>query len=387
MAEYGEENFQPKIKSSKDENKNQSSFTSFELSFLFNSNPRRLKVPLKAKLIFFRQLSVILQSGVPLSQGLDLLSENVTSKKFSECIKKISKDLGSGIDLSIAFRNYPRIFDPIIVGLIEAGEAGGILSKVLERIALLLEEQNKLKGQITGALIYPVILLVLALTVSLCLLIFIVPTFEELFDGLGAELPALTQLMLDLSRIVTSVNFFIISPIVIFLVLYFFKQYYSTQFGKLQVDKLFLKVPLFGNLILRSELASLSDTFSTLLNSGLPITEALEKCIVSSSNQLIKNAIVKSIKLVKEGQLLSYSFSNAKFIPKLFISMLKIGEETGELSFMIDKIATFYKREVDEAVTTLTKAMEPAVIFIVAAIVGTIVVALYLPMFSLLDAM
>ena len=223
MAEYGEENFQPKIKSSKDENKNQSSFTSFELSFLFNSNPRRLKVPLKAKLIFFRQLSVILQSGVPLSQGLDLLSENVTSKKFSECIKKISKDLGSGIDLSIAFRNYPRIFDPIIVGLIEAGEAGGILSKVLERIALLLEEQNKLKGQITGALIYPVILLVLALTVSLCLLIFIVPTFEELFDGLGAELPALTQLMLDLSRIVTSVNFFIISPIVIFLVLYFFK--------------------------------------------------------------------------------------------------------------------------------------------------------------------
>ena len=387
MAQYGEGNFKSKIGSSKDEKKNISSFSNFELSFLKSSNPRRIKVPLKAKLIFFRQLSVILQSGVPLSQGLDLLSENVTNKKFAECIQKISKDLGSGIDLSIAFQNYPKIFDPIIVGLIEAGEAGGILSKVLERIALLLEEQSKLKGQITGALIYPVILLALALTVSLGLLIFIVPTFEELFDGLGAKLPALTQLMLDLSRIVTSASFIIISPIVIFLVLYFFKQYYSTKFGKLQVDNLLLKVPLFGNLILRSELASLSDTFSTLLNSGLPITEALEKCIVSSSNQLIKNAIIKSIKLVKEGQLLSYSFSNAKFIPKLFISMLKIGEETGELSFMIDKIATFYKREVDEAVSALTKAMEPAVIFVVAAIVGTIVVALYLPMFSLLDAM
>ena len=387
MAEYGENDLNVNIESSKDNKKNQTNFSNFELSFLNTSNPKRLKVPLKTKLIFFRQLSVILQSGVPLSQGLNLLSENVTNKKFAECIQQISKDLGSGIDLSIAFRNFPRIFDPIIVGLIEAGEAGGILSKVLERIALLLEEQNKLKGQITGALIYPVILLALALTVSLGLLIFIVPTFEELFDGLGANLPALTQLMLNLSRIVTSANFIIITPIAIFLGLYFFKQYYSTKFGKLQVDNLLLKVPLFGSLILRSELASLSDTFSTLLNSGLPITDALEKCIVSSSNQLIKNAIIKSIKLVKEGQLLSYSFSSAKFIPKLFISMLKIGEETGELSFMIDKIATFYKREVDEAVSALTKAMEPAVIFVVAAIVGTIVIALYLPMFSLLEAM
>ena len=385
MAEYGDLSLEGSKIEKKDIN-NRSGFNpNIEIPFLDSSNPRRLKVPLKAKLIFFRQLSVILQSGVPLSQGLDLLSENVTNKKFSECIYKISKDLGSGIDLSIAFQNYPRIFDPIIVGLIEAGEAGGILSSVLERIALLLEEQNKLKGQITGALIYPVILLLLALTVSLGLLIFIVPTFEELFDGLGAELPGLTQFMLDLSRIVTSVNFIIISPITIFLLLLFFKQYYSTNSGKLQIDSLILKLPLFGDLVLKSELASLSDTFSTLLNSGLPITEALEKCIVSSSNQIIKNVIIKSIKLVKEGQLLSYSFSNSKFMPRLFISMIKIGEETGEMSFMIEKIANFYKREVDEAVSTLTKAMEPAVIFVVAAIVGTIVVALYLPMFSMLE--
>ena len=385
MAEYGKIELSAIEKSSKTKEKNSASQLNFEISFLDSNNPRRLKIPLKAKLIFFRQLSVILQSGVPLSQGLDLLSENVTNKKFSQCIENISTDLGSGIDLSIAFQNYPKIFDPIIVGLIEAGEAGGILSKVLERIALLLEEQNKLKGQITGALIYPVILLVLALTVSLGLLIFIVPTFEKLFNDLGADLPALTQIMLDLSRLVTSIEFVIISPISIFLVLYFFKQYYSTKKGKLQVDTLVLKVPLFGDLILKSELASLSDTFSTLINSGLPITEALEKCIASSSNQVVKNAIIKSIKFVKEGQLLSYSFSSSKFMPRLFVSMLKIGEETGELSFMVEKIANFYKREVDEAVSTLTKLMEPAVIFIVAAIVGTIVVALYLPMFSMLE--
>ncbi len=386
MAEYGElDNISLKNISPINKENKKNSLTNLNFSLFDSSNTKRIKINLKTKLIFFRQLSVILQSGVPLSQGLDLLSENITNKKFAKCIDNISKDLGSGKDLSNSFQNYPRIFDPIVVGLIEAGEAGGILSEVLERIALLLEEQSKLKGQITGALIYPVILLALALTVSLGLLIFIVPTFEELFDGLGAKLPALTQFMLDLSRIVTSTNFFIITPIVVFLVLYFFKQYYSTNSGRLLVDTLLLRLPLFGDLILRSELASLSDTFSTLLNSGLPITEALEKCIASSSNQLVKNSIIRSISMVKEGQLLSYSFSNSKFIPRLFISMMKIGEETGELSFMIEKIANFYKREVDEAVSVLTKAMEPAVIFVVSAIVGTIVVALYLPMFSLLE--
>ena len=350
-----------------------------------NKSPKRLKIPLKIKLIFFRQLSVILQSGVPLSQGLELLSDNMTNKNFSECIKNISNDLGSGQDLSSTLKNYPRIFDPITIGLIEAGEAGGILSKVLERIALLLEGKSKLRGQIIGALVYPVIVLVLAITVSLALLIFIVPTFEKLFDGLGAELPSLTRFMLASSRFVTSPSFFIISPIFFFLITYLFNQYYSTKNGRLIIDLLILRIPLFGDLILRSEMAGLSDTLSTLVDSGLPIVESLEKCIVSSSNQVIKNSIIKSISLVKEGQLLSYSFSTTKSIPKIFLSMLKIGEETGELSFMLNNLSNFYKREVDETVSALTKAMEPAVIFVVAAIVGTIVISLYLPMFSLLE--
>ena len=361
---------------------NQSSLADFITG---KTSPKRLKIPLKIKLIFFRQLSVILQSGVPLSQGLELLSDNMTNKNFSECIKNISNDLGSGQDLSSTLKNYPRIFDPITIGLIEAGEAGGILSKVLERISLLLEGKSKLRGQIIGALVYPVIVLVLAVTVSLALLIFIVPTFEKLFDGLGAELPSLTRFMLASSRFVTSPSFFIISPIFFFLITYLFNQYYSTKNGRLIIDSLILRIPLFGDLILRSEMAGLSDTLSTLVDSGLPIVESLEKCIVSSSNQVIKNSIIKSISLVKEGQLLSYSFSTTKSIPKIFLSMLKIGEETGELSFMLNNLSNFYKREVDETVSALTKAMEPAVIFVVAAIVGTIVISLYLPMFSLLE--
>ena len=364
----------------KKKNLNQNNF-----SFFQPKATRRLKVPLDTKLIFFRQLSVILQSGIPLSQGLELMSENISNAAFSECIQNIALNLSSGKDLSSSLKDYPKVFDPIIIGLIEAGEAGGVLSEVLERIASLLESKSKIKGQITGALIYPVLLLVLALTVSLGLLIFIVPTFEELFNGLGAKLPALTQFMLDLSRLVTSLNFIILTPIVLFIGSFAFKQYYSTKGGRNFIDKLILSLPLFGDLILKSELASMSDTFSTLTNSGLNVTESLEKCQISASNQIIKNIIQKSILMITEGQPLSYSLSTSKFIPRLFTSMIKIGEETGELTFMIEKLSDFYKRELDETINVLTKLMEPAVIFIVSAIVGTIVIALYLPMFSLLD--
>ena len=382
MAKYGDKGNNRSI----DLNNSTINNTQLNPNLLSSSRKKRgLKTKLDVKLIFFRQLSVILQSGVPLSQGLQLLSENITDKKFGACIEDISSQLSSGIELSVALRQYPKIFDPIIVGLIEAGEAGGILSEVLERIAALLDSQNKLKSQITGALIYPVILLILALSVSLGLLVFIVPTFEELFNGLGADLPGLTQFMLDLSRLVTSPMFVIVAPLISILLFISYLQYYSSIKGKLLLDTFFLKIPIFGDLILRSELASLSDTFSTLINAGLTITEALEKCILSASNQIIKNVIEKSVTLVQEGQLLSYSFGLSKNIPKLFVSMIKIGEETGELSFMMEKISIFYKREVEESVSILTRLMEPAVIFIVAAIVGTIVIALYLPMFSLLE--
>ena len=384
MAEYQSKKIEGNINKKINPDKKRAS-NLFQISLFSNKPTRRLKVPLDTKLIFFRQLSVILQSGISLSQGLELLSENITNKPFSECIKNIASNLSSGSDLSYSLQEYPRVFDPIVVGLIEAGEAGGVLSEILERIALLLESQSKIRGQITGALIYPVILLFLALSVSLGLLIFIVPTFEDLFNGLGAKLPALTQFMLDLSRLVTSPYFAAITPIAIFLGSLAFNQYYSTRRGKLIIDSVILRIPLFGDLILRSELASMSDTFATLTNSGLNITEALQKCEISASNQLIKNSINKSINMVMEGQQLSYAFSTSKYIPRLFTSMLKIGEETGELSFMIEKLANFYKREVEETVAILTKLMEPAVIFIVAVIVGTIVIALYLPMFSLLD--
>ena len=347
----------------------------------------KLKVPQNDLLVFFRQMSVMLKSGVPLSQALELLAENMTNKKFGANIFDVSKRLGSGEELSSSLGNYPRIFSPIMIGLIEAGEAGGILSEVLERLASLVESQSKIKGQITGALIYPIAILVLAVTISLALLIFIVPTFDEMFKSMGAELPGLTSFMLVLSRIVTSWGFLIGAPISIFIGLYFFNIIYSNQSGRKFVDNFILKIPLFGDLILKSELASMSDTLSTLINSGISIVEAIERCINASSNEIIRIALRRSISLVTQGQELSTSLESAKVIPRLLISMIKIGEETGALSFMLENLANFYKREVEEAVTVLTKAMEPAVIFVVAAIVGTIVISLYLPMFSLINEM
>ena len=386
MVEYGQSN----VVSKKKERTPPTTFfgISFgEISYLDYDPDTKLKVQQQDLLIFFRQMSVMLQSGVPLSQALELLAENVNNKKFGANLFDVSKRLGGGEELSSSLDNYPRIFSPIMIGLIEAGEAGGILSQVLERLASLIEAQSKIRSQIKGALIYPVLILVLAIAVSLGLLIGIVPQFETLFAGMGAKLPALTLFMLTLSRIVTTWSFAIGAPIILFIAFYAFNISYSTPTGRKFFDNLVLKIPLFGDLILKSEVAQMSDTLSTLIKSGIPMVEAIENCIKASSNEIIKIALRKSISLINQGEELSTSFDTSKVIPRLLVSMIKIGEETGELSFMLENISNFYKREVEEAVNILTKAMEPAIIFVVAGIVGTIVISLYLPMFGLINKM
>ena len=350
-------------------------------------SPKRLTIPQKDLLVFFRQLAVILQSGVPLAQGLLLIADNMSNQRFAACVQHIAARLSAGEELSLSLRIYPKVFEPLAIGLIEAGEAGGILEQVLDRVALLLEERAKIRGQIIGAMIYPVIVLLLATTVSLGLLIFIVPRFKTMFDGMGAELPGLTSFLLELSKAITTLEFAIGAPVTLIVIVIAFNRYYSTTQGRYLIDQLILKIPLFGDLILRSEMASMCDTLATLINAGIPIVEGLERCISASSNELTRRTLNQGISLVQQGQELNYSLSRSGMFPKLVISMIKIGEETGQLSFMLEKLAVFYKREVESTVTSLTKAMEPAVVFVVAAIVGTIVIALYLPMFSLITNM
>jgi len=346
--------------------------------------PQNLRVPQKDLLVFFRQLAVILQSGISLAQGMTLIAENMSNKKLAHCVMRISARLSAGEELSLSLRQYPKVFAPITVGLIEAGEAGGILDQVLERVALLMEEQAKIRGQIIGALVYPGLVFLLASSVSLALLIFIVPRFKDMFDGMGTDLPTLTSFMLSLSELVTSVQFAIGAPVVMLALFYGFRSIYASKAGRLRIDSAVFKVPLFGDLILRSEMAGMCDTLATLVNSGIPVVDSLERCISASSNERIRTTIRRGINLVIQGQELNYSLSQSQVFPKLVISMIKIGEETGQLSFMLEKLAIFYKREVESTVNSLTKAMEPAVIFVVAGIVGTIVISLYLPMFSLI---
>ncbi len=386
MVEYGKTNLVPK-KTERTPPIVVFGISFGEVSYLDYEPDTKLKVPQEDLLIFFRQMSVMLKSGVPLSQALELLAENVNNKKFGANLFDVSKRLASGEELSSSLKNYSRIFSPIMVGLIEAGEAGGILSQVLERLALLIEAQSKIRSQIKGALIYPVLILVLAISVSLGLLIGIVPKFESMFSSMGAELPGLTAFMLTLSRIVTTWSFAIGAPIILFIGFYAFNISYSTSSGRKFIDNLVLKTPLFGDLILKSEVAQMSDTLSTLITSGIPMVEALENCIKASNNEIIKIALRKSISLVTQGEELSTTFDTSKVVPRLLVSMVRIGEETGELSFMLENISNFYKREVSEAVNLLTKAMEPAIIFVVAGIVGTIVISLYLPMFGLINKM
>ena len=378
MPSYGAQNY-------KVESKNIVSPLKVNSKLKFSSE--RVTVPQKDLLIFFRQLSVIIQSGVPLAQGLELLSENTKNEKFALIQQQIALRLQSGEELSNCLKKYPKVFASITVGLIEAGEAGGILDKVLDRIASLIEQQAKIKSEIKGALTYPVIILVLALTVSLGLLIFIVPTFDKMFKDMGAELPGLTEFMLKLSRIVTSFEFFIFTPIIIIFIAYVFNKYYESKSGRFRVDSFILKIPLFGSLLLRSEVASLCDTLSTLIESGIPLVDSIERCIAASSNDRVKRCLAIAIQSIKEGQELSQSIDSYNVFPKLVKSMIKIGEETGRLGFMTQNLANFYKREVEEAVSSLTQAMEPMVIMVVAGIVGTIVVALYLPMFKIINVM
>ena len=349
--------------------------------------PAKLSVPQKDLLVFFRQLSVILQSGVAIAQGLVLIAENMTNRRLAHAVNNIAGRITAGEELSGTLKQYPKVFKPIAIGLIEAGETGGILEKVLDRIALLMEEQAKIRGQLIGAMVYPVIVLVLAVGVSLGLLIFIVPRFQVMFESMGAQLPPLTLTMLTLSKVVTSPYFAFGGPSGILLFVLLFKQYYGTAKGRMTVDTNILKLPLFGSLLLRTEMAGLCDTLATLVNSGIPIVDALERCESASSNALIKKTIRQGINRVMQGEELNYGLGRNGVMPKLVISMIKIGEETGQLSFMLEKLSIFYKREVDSAVSSLTKAMEPTVVFIVAGIVGTIVIALYLPMFSMITNM
>ncbi len=268
--------------------------------------------------------------------------------------------------------------------MVEAGEAGGVLDESLKRLAKLLEDNAKLQNQIKGALGYPVAVLVIAILVFLGMTIFLIPTFAGIFEDLGAELPAFTQLLVDLSKLLRSVMaLYIIGALLI--AVWMFARYYQTHNGRRQVDRLMLKVPLFGELIMMTATAQFCRIFSSLTRAGVPILMSLEISSQTAGNSIISDAILESRALVQEGVLLSTALIRQKVLPDMALNMLSIGEETGEMDKMLSKVADFYEDEVSAMVKALTSMLEPAMIVVVGGIVGSILLAMYLPMFTVFD--
>ena len=339
---------------------------------------------IKDKAVFASKLAVLINAGVPILRSIDLVYSQQKSPMFRRALAAMVFEVNQGENLATAMRRWPKVFDKLMVAMVEAGEAGGVLDETLSRLAKLLEDNAKLQNQIKGALSYPVAVLFIAILVFLGMTIFIIPTFAGIFEQLGAELPLFTQMLVSLSNTLRS-SFSIVLIGAIIVGTFLFVQYYKTPTGRRQVDLLILKLPLFGDLIQKTATAQFSRTLASLSKAGVPIMMALEILTETSTNTIFSDAINKSRVDVSEGIPLSIALASKKVFPELSINMLMVGEETGNMDAMLSKVADFYEDEVSSTAKMLTSLIEPFMIVFVGGIVASILVAMYLPMFSVFD--
>ena len=342
------------------------------------------KPGIKHKAVFASKMSALVNAGVPIVRSIDLMASQQKMPLFKRALESISLEVNQGISLGQALRRWPQVFDRLTIAMVEAGEAGGVLDESLRRLAKLLEDNAKLQNQIKGAMGYPIAVFIIAIAVFLGMTIFIIPTFAGIFDDLGAELPWFTQMMVDLSNILRSpVSILLVAAIAI--AAYIFIKFYKTPIGRLKVDGLMLKIPLFGDLIRKTTTAQFCRTFSSLTRAGVPILLSLEIVKEITGNAVMASAVNTSRDEVLQGIPLSIALGRLNVFPELAISMLSIGEETGEMDAMLSKVADFYEDEVESAVKAMTSMLEPAMIVVVGGMVAAILVAMYLPMFSVFE--
>ncbi len=338
----------------------------------------------KEKAVWASKLAALVDAGVPIVRSLDLMTSQQKLPMFKKALIAVQLEVNQGTAMGAAMRQWPKVFDQLTVAMVEAGEAGGVLDESLKRLAKLLEDNARLQNQIKGALGYPVAVLVIAILVFLGMTIFLIPTFAGIFEDLGAELPLFTQLMVDLSKLLRSSASLVFAGGLLVGV-WLFARYYNTHKGRRVVDRLMLRLPLFGDLIMKTATAQFCRIFSSLTRAGVPILMSLEISSETAGNSIISDAILASRTLVQEGVLLSTALNRQKVLPEMALSMLAIGEETGEMDQMLSKVADFYEDEVSAAVKALTSMLEPAMIVVVGGIVGSILLAMYLPMFTVFD--
>jgi type IV pilus assembly protein PilC len=344
------------------------------------------KVTVKDRAVFSRQFSVMINAGVAIVRCLGVLSEQCPNPKLKKALVGISGEVQQGNNLSESMAKYPECFDQLYVSMVEAGEAGGVLDEVLNRLSSLLEDMARLQNQIKSAMAYPVAVGCLAILAFLGMTLFLIPVFAGIFQGLGTELPALTQFMLDLSG-------FLRSPLVVLPIfgiagaVFLFKKYYASPIGRVQIDGMMLKMPLFGPLNEKTAVARFCRVFGTLTRSGVPILQALEIVCNTIPNKVISNSVADAMNEIQQGGMMSLALQRGKVFPSLAIQMISIGEETGELDSMMMKVADFYEDEVEQAVKALTSVIEPLMMVGIAAMVGTILLSMYLPMFKIFEKM
>lgn len=343
--------------------------------------PRRIAQ--KRLAIFTRQFSVMLDAGLPLVQCLEILGEQEEDKNFREIIQAVRSDVEAGSSLADAMRKHPRAFNNLYVSMIAAGEAGGILDVILQRLSIYIEKVVKLNSQVRSALVYPVTVIVIAVGVVAIILWKVIPVFSQLFAGLGGELPFLTRMVVDASNFLQN-YFILIAGVLVAGYLAARRWYRSTESGRKFFDTLMLKIPVIGMLLRKISVARFCRTLSTLTSSGVPILDGLEITARTSGNAVIEEAILAVRKAVEEGKTVSGPLAETKVFPPMVVQMINVGEQTGALDQMLAKIADFYEEEVDTAVAGLMKLIEPLMIVILGGIIGTIVTAMYLPMYSIL---
>jgi type IV pilus assembly protein PilC len=340
-------------------------------------------VPAKELAIFTRQFSVMIDAGLPLVQCLEILGSQQENKTFAKILQQTRMDVEGGASLADAMRKHPKAFDDLYTNMIAAGEAGGILDTILKRLAVYIEKAVKLQAQVKGAMVYPVAVICIAAIVIGVILWKVIPTFASMFEGLGAELPLPTRIVIWMSNWFVRLLPFLIILLIVGVIA--FRRYYATYGGRRVVDRTILKMPILGELMQKIAVARFCRTLSTLVASGVPILDGLEITARTSGNAIIEDAIMNVRKGVESGLTIAQPLKESGEFPPMVVQMIGVGEQTGALDAMLSKIADFYEEEVDQAVANLLTLMEPVMIFFLGGTVGGIIVAMYMPLFSLIS--
>jgi type IV pilus assembly protein PilC len=344
---------------------------------------RKSRVKLDDLVVFSRQLATMVDAGITLLQALSILAEQSESKALAVTTQFIRNDIEGGSSLSAALQKHPNVFSELYVSMVEAGETSGKLDEILDRVATYLEKANALQRKIRSSLIYPVVVISLAMIITTVLLVKVVPIFKGIFETLGGTLPLPTQILINVSEIMRK-NFFIV-VIALFIIGFLLKKYISTPGGRYKFDRVLLKLPVFGPLLRKVAVARFARTLATLVRSGVPILNALHIVGKTSGNKVVEENVLNACASIKEGEPIAAPLSKNKVFPLMVVRMISVGEQTGQLEKMLNKISDFYEEQVDAAVGGLVSMIEPLVIAFLGVVIGGIVVALFLPIFKITE--